>query len=373
MPDVIPLLVPPDDPGRTEMVQPTVDRQRVVEPFAFTGSGSEYFRIWIVNLVLSIVTLGIYSAWAKVRRVQYFYRHTRVAGSSLQYLGKPGAILKGRIVAAVLFGIYYTAGQASPLFGLAAFGLLALVLPWLLMRSFRFRLHNTSYRGIRFAFRGSARSAYWVFLALPVFSLPTLFALIPFTHQRIKRYQIGESSFGDTPFVFRSKASEFYIAYVAAGFLMFALIVVPIIFVSIARAIGESGDNPLDPAVSFWNTVALMTFITAYATALMAFQAVLTTRIQNDIWSNTMLGAHGFMCSLRTMPLFRVLLSNLVLTVVTFGLFRPFAQIRLASYVLGELSLVPAGPLEELSAGEDQDHDAFGEEAAEMFDFDIAF
>ena len=64
------------------------------EAFTFTGSGSEYFRIWIVNLILSVVTLGIYSAWAKVRRLEYFYRNTRVAGASFDYHGRPLAILK---------------------------------------------------------------------------------------------------------------------------------------------------------------------------------------------------------------------------------------------------------------------------------------
>ncbi|MED5348372.1 MAG: DUF898 family protein, partial [Pseudomonadota bacterium] len=43
------------------------------ERFQFHGEGGEFFRIWIVNLVLSIVTLGIYSAWAKVRTKRYFY------------------------------------------------------------------------------------------------------------------------------------------------------------------------------------------------------------------------------------------------------------------------------------------------------------
>ncbi|MGH8034242.1 MAG: DUF898 family protein, partial [Lysobacterales bacterium] len=30
----------------------------------FTGSGSEYFRIWVVNLLLLLVTFGIYYPWA---------------------------------------------------------------------------------------------------------------------------------------------------------------------------------------------------------------------------------------------------------------------------------------------------------------------
>ena len=44
--------------------------------FSFTGNASEYFGIWIVNLLLSIVTFGIYTAWAKVRRLRYFYGNT---------------------------------------------------------------------------------------------------------------------------------------------------------------------------------------------------------------------------------------------------------------------------------------------------------
>ncbi|MFX5918539.1 DUF898 family protein, partial [Acinetobacter baumannii] len=50
------------------------------EPFAFTGSGGEYFRIWAVNWLLTMVTLGIYSPWAKVRRLKYFHQHTLLAG-----------------------------------------------------------------------------------------------------------------------------------------------------------------------------------------------------------------------------------------------------------------------------------------------------
>jgi hypothetical protein len=48
--------------------------------FVFNGTGKEYFRIWIVNLCLTIATAGIYSAWAKVRRLQYFHRNTALEG-----------------------------------------------------------------------------------------------------------------------------------------------------------------------------------------------------------------------------------------------------------------------------------------------------
>ena len=57
---------------------------RDIQPFSFTGTGGEYFRIWIVNLILSILTLGIYSAWAKVRTNRYFYGNTQVDNTGFE-------------------------------------------------------------------------------------------------------------------------------------------------------------------------------------------------------------------------------------------------------------------------------------------------
>mgnify|MGYP003342959055 CR=1 FL=1 len=84
----------------------------------FTGNGSEYFRIWIVNLALTILTLGIYSAWAKVRRLQYFYRNTALMGHGFDYHGDPVAILKGRITGIVLLVAYNGAFAVSMRLGL---------------------------------------------------------------------------------------------------------------------------------------------------------------------------------------------------------------------------------------------------------------
>ena len=41
-----------------------------LSPMRFTGIGWEYFRIWVVNMLLTLLTLGIYSAWAKVRKAR---------------------------------------------------------------------------------------------------------------------------------------------------------------------------------------------------------------------------------------------------------------------------------------------------------------
>src|SRR5258707_2578357 len=84
-------------------------------PVRFTGNGAEYFGIWIVNLLLTIVTLGIYSAWAKGRRLQYFFPPTEVAGSRFHFSGRRCRSLGGcRLALAGLDVFDYFVAVRSP-------------------------------------------------------------------------------------------------------------------------------------------------------------------------------------------------------------------------------------------------------------------
>lgn len=142
---------PPDEPVVEHRLQ-------------FTGSGSEYFRIWIVNLFLSILTLGIYSAWAKVRREQYFHRNTLLDGSGFDYHGNPKAILRGRLIAVALLFILAGIDKAAHDLYYPALLLATPLIPWLLIRSFVFRARNTSFRGLHFNFVGTYKGFCKAFL-----------------------------------------------------------------------------------------------------------------------------------------------------------------------------------------------------------------
>src|SRR5450755_3998184 len=107
------------------------------QPVRFSGSGAEYFGIWIVNLLLTIVTLGIYSAWAKVRRLQYFYRHTELAGSSFDFHGSPTRILIGRLIALMMFIAYNFSVRLQSRMTIVIVLGLAIIMPWLLRNSLR--------------------------------------------------------------------------------------------------------------------------------------------------------------------------------------------------------------------------------------------
>jgi uncharacterized membrane protein YjgN (DUF898 family) len=106
-----------------------------------------------VNICLTIVTLGIYSPWAKVRRKRYFYPNSLLSGSSFHYRASPKAILKGRIIVFAAFVIYSIAKQFDPNFGLVLLIVLFFLLPAVLILALHFNAVNSVYRNERFGFK----------------------------------------------------------------------------------------------------------------------------------------------------------------------------------------------------------------------------
>jgi uncharacterized membrane protein YjgN (DUF898 family) len=325
-------------------------------PFHFTGRGGEYFGIWIVNLVLTILTLGIYSAWAKVRRMQYFYRNTTLAGASFDYHGDPKAILKGRLIIFALLVVYNLSIEFAPLIGIVIFVVIALVMPNLLLRSLRFRAVNTSWSGLRFGFDGDQAGAYKAFLAWPILAVVTLYLLAPMWHQRMKAYQHRFARFGATRFAFDAPVGGFYRVYLLA----FGVLLLGGIVVGAIVGLG-SVTSPVVAAIAPLVLIGLMLFI----------QPFLMARLQNLVWNHTQVGEHRFESRVESGPLFWIVFTNLLGIVFTLGLFQPFAAIRLARYRIESMSLLAAGPIDEFVAGQQQAVAATGEGAADLFDIDI--
>jgi uncharacterized membrane protein YjgN (DUF898 family) len=324
----------------------------------FHASGSEYFRIWIVNLLLTIATLGIYSAWAKVRRNQYMYSCTELAGASFEYHGKPIPILKGRIIALVLFGGYNLAFKLSPVAGLAMMVVLGAVMPWLVWNSLKFRLFYTSYRGLRFGFGGTLKAAYFHFLLLPILYVASLMLALPFVHQRIKRFQHTESRYGTQNFSFDATVGSFYQRYAILVGLAFAGGVLTAILGALLTAlIGRFG--------------VLVAIIVGYVWMFMLVP-VFMNMIQNLIWNHTRLGPHRFSSDMQWKSVAWISLTNVLAIIGTLGLFTPFAVVRWQRYHLESISLLPDGSLDDFAAGADDAVSATGVGATDMMDFDLS-
>jgi len=340
------------------------------EQVRFTGHGGEYFRIWIVNLLLTIVTLGIYSPWAKVRRLHYFYRHTELAGSSFDFHGKPIRILIGRAIALAMVLVYNIAVRMQSVWTLVVIAAIALIAPWLLRNSLRFRLFNTSWRGTRFHFRGSVGGAYRVFLLNGVLTVITLYLLAPFAHQRLKSWQHNNSYFGKTPFSFRAGVGDFYATYllVALGVIVFTVI-------AFASGIGGMMGGLTKPGGTFDAKAVFVTVAILWATIIvigLSIGSIFYAALTNLIWNNTSLGDHQIECQMSWPKLVWIGFSNFVLVVVTLGFFTPWAMVRIYRFQAESFTLLRTSDLTEFVDAEPEAVGALGEEAASAFDFDIA-
>src|SRR5712691_4363278 len=313
-----------------------------VVPLRFTGKAGEYFRIWIVNLCLSVVTLGIYSAWAKVRRKRYFYGNTLLEDAAFEYLADPKAILKGRIVVVAAFAVYSLAGHIDPLAG-PALGLVLLgFLPWLIVRALRFNAVNSAHRNVRFGFRaGYGETAR--LLILPVILVPlTLGLLYPYYAYRKKRFFLEHSSFGATPFAFTASAGEYYLVYLKAA-LMFVLFLV-----GSAATVGL-GVLPL----YIW------------------FAAYRDGAVARLTWKSTRLGGLRFDCGWTTGVLFKLYFLNSLGVIFSAWLLAPWAAVRAARYQLERISLQPGGEIGVFLAAAKEQVGAIGDEAGDLLGFDF--
>ncbi|WP_182118378.1 YjgN family protein [Acidovorax sp. FHTAMBA] len=139
-------------------------------PLEFTGSGGEYFRVWIVNVLLSIITLGIYTPWARRRTAQYFYSHTLVAGSPLEFTAQQRKMVMGFVLLMLITLAYNIAANTGQDTAVGLFLLAGAVLaPFIWGSAMRFRLGATRWRGLRLQFTASWKEVYLA--SWPVFAL----------------------------------------------------------------------------------------------------------------------------------------------------------------------------------------------------------
>jgi len=154
--------------------------------FTFTADWGEYFKIWIVNVLLTIVTLGIYAAWAKVRRRRYFYSNTRLFGHAFEYLADPVRILYGNLIVVGLFLLLTLSQVVSPILYVGLAILFAIAAPWLIIRALAFNARNTAWRGLRFHFNARYGEAAVVFLLWPLLVPLTLGFILPLVTKKQK-------------------------------------------------------------------------------------------------------------------------------------------------------------------------------------------
>jgi uncharacterized membrane protein YjgN (DUF898 family) len=337
--------------------------ERVVRP-QFTGSAGEYFRIWIVNLFFSLITLGIYSAWAKVRKKRYFYGSTRFDGDSFDYSASPKGILKGRIVAVVVFVVYAFAGDLYPDSRYAFWAIVAVALPWLIVRAFSFNARNSVYRGLRFNFSATPKEAAKLYLGMLAVLVLTAGLALPWFLARYKAFVVSHHAFGTTRFGCELPARSFFAIYIRAGLILIALLIPGVALAGLGVAFMEK----LPESVAWLSYVAPMVAIYAAYAVVYAYSVSRTTNLQ---WNNTFGPGVRFSSTLGARKLAGLYLGNIVAVACTAGLLIPWAVVRTLRYRFDNLAMHVADETVHEASPELAPVGAIGQELGDIFNLDL--
>lgn len=319
--------------------------------FEFRGTASEYFGIWIVNLLLSTITVGIYTAWAKVRRLRYFYGNTFLDGHNFEYHGRPIQILIGRIIIVGILLVINVLTNVSPVFLLLIIPYL-IALPWLLNKAIGFNARMTSYRNVRLSFKGSYWGAFGVFVAMPIAAMLTGGLLGPVSSQLSANYIGNNLKFGTARFRTDAPLGALYGNW---GLTILYTLIAGAVLAGLGGGIGYvmSGFNSLQYTGTNADLAEILSAAPAVAGVLGVYAAIFlgfifyAAGVRNLAINATMLeGGHQLRSSVGRMTYVWILLSNFIVTLLTISLMRPWAAVRSWRYLMANSAVVTAGALD---------------------------
>jgi len=363
----------------TEIKKPTVENSitdvnglkhqplKAKSPVIFHGKTGEYYSIWIVNILLSIVTLGIYSAWAKVRTQRYFHANTEVDGHRFSYLANPIQILKGRIIALALFVGFYLVSSMSAGIGILLAITYVFAVPWLLCKSLKFNMQMIGYRNIRFNFHGKYIKALLVFMVYPILSVFTLYLALPLVLKTIDKFICDHISYGDKKFQSNLSVSTYYKASFGAVLIGVVMFVAAIVFSGVEMA--TLANMQQQPTTALFPMILMATYLAVFIIS----GAFYTKVVRNHLYNNTQMeGIASFTSNVSLASLIWLNFSNLIVLICTLGLALPWVKVRSTNFFckVTEVAILPG--INAVIADNSTGVNAIGDEISEVFDFDVA-
>jgi uncharacterized membrane protein YjgN (DUF898 family) len=276
----------------------------------FHGSGGSLFGIHIVNVLLTLVTVGVYYFWGKTRVRVYLWSQSEIAGDRFAYHGTGRELFIGFLKAIVFFALPlfllsllrdFTTWTVLKVFSVvASYVIVSVFFPLAIVGARRYRLSRTSWRGIRFSFRGSAKEFVKLFIVNTILTSITIGLWYPIFDVRRHAFLTNDSWFGNRKLAF------------------------------------DGGSNGL-----FWSFL-LTLVLTPFTLGLCWFWYLAKKR--RYFWDHTTFGAARFRYTVTGGALLWLMLGNFIILIFTLGLGWPWAQVRSARFTARNLTLV--GPLE---------------------------
>jgi uncharacterized membrane protein YjgN (DUF898 family) len=315
--------------------------EKQITYFSFTGKGSDYFAIEIVNFLLTVVTLGLYYPWAKAKSLQYLYRKTELDGTPFVFHGTGREMfigfIKGLGVFVALYTLLFMASLVEPTFlkVLFFFGFLMgflLLIPIALHGMMRYRTSRTSWRGIHMGYRGELSEMITTYLVGFFLTVMTLGIYGPWFVVKVRKQMIDNVRFGNVSLRYVGEGSDLLLLHVKGYFLTIFTLGIYL----------------------FW-----------YAKELLQFYVNNIVLLQED-------GTYSrLQCNVTGWEYMKLAVGNIFIVVFTLGLGIPWATTRTMSLIMRKTVMSGQFDADALVQTEESYDSATYESMAEMMDIGV--
>ena len=351
------------------------------------GRSGELFVIFLVNLALSILTLGIYRFWGRTRIRRYVWSQTGLLGEPLEYTGRGVELFLGFLFALVLIygpivGLYFGLGVELPDSGeelggaqlntlilfiaivLLATPILMLFYYVALFAAYRYRIGRTSWLGIRGGMEGSAWRYGFLGLGLGFLNVLTLGWTKPWADSVVFKYRLGRTWFGNGKFDSLLDAEGLYKSYALAwiGTAVAVAAMFGALF-SIGQGLFTDHGQPESPFLFQAIAIAIeLTPLIVYQLLICAYKAALVRNIARTL----SYGSVRFRANVTFGDVFRLRIPNILLMAFTLGLAYPYVVLRTARFIARHVEF--HGDIETAAIGQtDVGSPRYGEGLMEFF------
>ncbi|KTF68859.1 YjgN family protein [Sphingomonas sp. HT-1] len=299
--------------------------------FEFYGTWRDYAPIAFTNLLLTIVTFGLYNFWARTRTRRYLWSQTRFIDERLEWTGTGGELFLGYIV--VMAAIFLPlAGVQLLMAGLATRGspeaiAAALSLFFLLyltlfalggvaiFRALRYRLSRTFWHGIRGGSDDPGFRFGLSYLWRMAVGILALGLLVPWALVSLWNKRWNAMSFGPFAFVSRGTTNG-----LIGRYLLFYLMPILLVIAGIAAVVmaAPSGPDPRAPGLGFALLFAAfyITFFVLLGLIALSFYSAYFRKVVGAL----SLGDLEFEFTARTGDWLKLMLGTIALVVCTLGI-----------------------------------------------------
>jgi uncharacterized membrane protein YjgN (DUF898 family) len=331
----------------------------------------------LLNILLIVLTLGIYWFWARSEYRRYMWQMVRVNGEPLEYTGTGKELLIGYVklfvfvilpVIILLAVIQLALGPQNPL---AALIILPLYLAGFFLyfvgvyRANRYILTRTRWRGIAFGLEGDAAEYAWTSIWTAFLTPFTVGWLLPWRTVALRRRLTSAMRFGSLMFRFEGRPGSLYLPYAAVwlgGMLLYgAFITIGFMLAKLqAEHPGQKVTIPYNEIPAFF-PIALLVALPIILVGYSWYES----RKFRLFAQATKIGGLDASLDATGASVFWLTLSNSLILALSLGILRPVTQARRLRYLAKRLSFAGVVDMDAVQRGHERlDAQGAGLEAA---------